>query len=163
VQEENVQLMQDFRSSMSRLASGVSIITCWMEGRPWGLTVSACCSVSVTPPLLLISLANSAASTRLISEQGGFGVNIMSENQMGIAQSTAAPGKPKFIDEWIDTTSTVSPCIKEALAFIDCRVHDTVTAGDHTIFIGKVERVVLGTQCTPLVYFDRQFQAIHSI
>jgi flavin reductase ActVB len=63
-----------FRAAMSRLAAGVVMVSCHVDEKPWGLTVSACCSVSMDPPLLLVSLGSETASARAIGETGRFGV-----------------------------------------------------------------------------------------
>jgi flavin reductase (DIM6/NTAB) family NADH-FMN oxidoreductase RutF len=57
-----------FRAAMSRLAAGVVMVTCHVDGKPWGLTVSACCSVSMDPLLLLVSLGSKTASARSVRE-----------------------------------------------------------------------------------------------
>jgi flavin reductase ActVB len=163
MQKQNEQLANEFRQAMGGLASGVTVITTWIDGRPWGLTVSACCSVSMSPPLILVCLANHAVSTTAILEQRGFGVNVMAEDQMDTAKKTAAPGQPKFIEEMLSDIQTDTPFIKGSLSYIHCQLQETVVAGDHTIFIGKVNQVMLGKLRDPLVYFNRQFQGTRPV
>ena len=135
------------REGMCRLASGVVVVTNWIEGRPWGTTVSSCTSLSMDPPLLLACLINGAVSTRAILEQGCFGVNILGHDQTDIAERAAAPGKPKVIDDLVrDESEMGSPAISNA-----------VVVGDHTIFIGHVGDVSFGRARSPLVFFNRQF------
>ncbi len=57
-------VLDGFRTAMSQLAAGVVMVTCHVGGKPWGLTVSACCSVSMSPPLMLVSLGSATTSTR---------------------------------------------------------------------------------------------------
>lgn len=163
MQKQLDQLTDEFRMAMRSLASGVSVITTWIDGRPWGLTVSACCSVSMSPPTLLISLANHAVSTTAILERRGFGVNFMAEYQIANAQKTSAPGQPKFIDELLGDIRTDTPYIQGSLAYIHCQVQETVVVGDHTIIIGKAGQVILGKMNDPLVYFNQQYQGIRPI
>src|ERR1700730_8662370 len=80
---------------MSRLASGVVIVTNWINGKPWGTKVSSCSSLSLAPPLLLVCLGKAAVSTRAILEQQCFGVNILRDSQADIASRSAAAGRPK--------------------------------------------------------------------
>lgn len=153
---ENVKEL--FRESMSRLASGVSIVTTKIDGRPWGLTVSACSSISMDPPLLMVSLASGNASMQAILGEQCFGVSILNKNQMEIAKAGAKSGEPKFFEKYVVQNGLGENYqVENALAHIDCDVYKTVEAGDHTIFIGSVKQVILGDINMPLLYFHRQF------
>jgi flavin reductase ActVB len=147
-----------FRESMSQLASGVSIVTTEIDGRPWGLTISACCSISMDPPLIMISLATKTASSEGILGTNRFGVSILAENQLEIAKAGAKPGEPKFFEKYTEPKGTGNfHVVKEALAHVNCEVYNTVIAGDHTIFIGEVKEVIVGGSQTPLLHYQRQF------
>jgi len=87
----------------------------------------------------------------------------MAEDQIASAKKTAAPGQPKFIEELLSDIQTDTPFIKGSLAYIHCHVHESVVAGDHTIFIGRVGQVMLGKLRDPLVYFNRQYQGIRPV
>jgi len=147
------------KEAMSRLATSVSVVTTWIDGRPWGTTVSSCCSLSMYPPLVLACLANTAVSIRSILEQGCFGLNILAIEQLEIAQKAALAGKPKFIDELVADSPEItgSPMIKGSLASIHCELYNALVVGDHTIIIGEVGDVMVGRLRDPLIYFDRQF------
>ncbi|WP_035101508.1 flavin reductase family protein [Aneurinibacillus terranovensis] len=151
-----------FRESMSRLATGVTIVMTEMDGRPWGLTVSACCSLSMEPPLILVSLATKAASTQAIINNDRFSVSILAEDQIEAAKSGAKPGTPKFFEHFVETQDGFNYEVKNALATIHCKVENTIPAGDHTIFIGLVKNVVLGESKSPLLHFNRQFGAFNT-
>lgn len=157
------ELKQNFRESMGRLGAGVTVVTTEVEGRPWGMTVSASCSVSMEPLLILISLASGSASAVSIKELGKFGVSILSKEQVEVAKAGAKPGAPKFFEDFVDSgTNGHSPAIKGALAHIDCEVDQVVEAGDHTIFIGEVKDVSLGEFNSPLLYFHRSFGSFNT-
>ncbi|WP_071394205.1 flavin reductase family protein [Bacillus tuaregi] len=151
------ELQKNFRESMSRLAAGVTLVTTEIDGRPWGLTVSASCSISMDPPLILISLANTNASTKAIMENNCFSVALLAQDQIEVALKGAKAGAPKFFEEFTERKGNAYYDIKQALANIHCKVDKVVEAGDHTIFIGLVEEVSLGDAQAPLLYFDRQF------
>ncbi len=151
------ELQLDFRESMSRLAAGVTVVTTELDGRPWGLTVSASCSISMDPPLILISLASKAASTHAIIKNDRFSVSVLAEDQIDVAKAGAKAGAPKFFEEFTESKGNANYSVKSALANIHCKVYKVVEAGDHTIFIGLVENVELGESKSPLLYFDRQF------
>lgn len=145
-----------FRESMGRLAAGVSIVTTDVGNRPWGLTISACASISMDPPLLMISLANNTASTDAILKNKRFAVSILNNEQIDIAKQGSQQGKPKFFEKFV-TKSNNKYLINNALANIQCNVENIVPAGDHTIFIGRVEHVDLGDLKDPLLYYHRNF------
>jgi flavin reductase (DIM6/NTAB) family NADH-FMN oxidoreductase RutF len=153
---------------MSRLSAGVVIVTTLVDEQPWGLTVSACCSVSVDPPLLLVSLAESTASTVAIRERRRFGVSVLGAGGLAAAKFAAAPGQAKFITDYC-TTSPVpadrTPAIAGALAHFHCAVDQSIRAGDHVLFIGRVGAVESalsdpGDRDGPLVHYRRQFFSV---
>jgi flavin reductase ActVB len=153
-----------FRTAMSRLAAGVVMVTCRVDGKPWGLTVSACCSVSMDPPLILVSLGNTTASARAIAEQETFGVSVLGERLVDVARFGSSRGAPKFLDQLCadDNGSCVSPAVAGAVAHVDCRVEQRVPAGDHVLFIGRVCNALLGDGAAPLVYHDRTYHQLAS-
>jgi flavin reductase ActVB len=154
-----------FRTAMSRLAAGVVMVTCRVNGKPWGLTVSACCSVSMDPPLILVSLGNTTASSAAITDQEAFGVSVLGERLVDVARFGSSRGEPKFLEHLCadDDGSCVSPAVAGAVAHVDCVVEDRVPAGDHVIFIGRVCNAVLGDGAGPLVYHGRTYhQLAHS-
>jgi flavin reductase ActVB len=156
------EIKDKFRESMSRLATGVTIVMTEIDGRPWGLTVSACCSISMDPPLILVSLATKSASTQAIIDNDRFSVSVLAEDQVEVAKSGAKAGAPKFFEDFVETEDNVTYNVKNALANIHCKVDQVITAGDHTIFIGLVENVVLGESKSPLLYFNRHFGAFNT-
>jgi flavin reductase ActVB len=153
---------EDFVRAMSRLPAGVVMVTTRSQGRPWGLTVSTCCSVSVTPCLLLVSVTSSTVTAAPIHRDGVFGVSVLGHNVLHTARYGGAPGAPKFLEAFCDETARspapcTTPAVAGALAHLDCRVVRDVEAGDHTIFIGEVERVRLGRLDDSLVYCSRTY------
>jgi flavin reductase ActVB len=155
------EVRDNFRESMSRLASGVTIVMTEIDNRPWGLTVSACCSVSMDPPLILVSLATKAASTLAIIDHNRFSVGILAEDQLQPAKAGAAAGTPKFFEDYAENRGNHNYKVKNALASIHCKVDQVVVAGDHTLFIGLVENVELSESKPPLLHFSRQFGKFH--
>jgi flavin reductase (DIM6/NTAB) family NADH-FMN oxidoreductase RutF len=153
---------ESFRVAMSRLAAGVVMVTCHVEGKPWGLTVSACCSVSMEPPLILVSLGNTTASAHAIADQETFGVSVLGEGLMEVARFGSSRGEPKFLEHLCaeDLGTCVSPAVAGAMAHVDCSVERRVPAGDHVIFIGLVQNVVLADGDSPLVYHGRTYHRL---
>ncbi len=154
----------DFREAMGSLATGVVVVTTHLEGRPWGMTVSACCSVSLSPPSLLVSLASTTSSARAIGASGRFGVSILSADAIEVARFGAARGMPKFLNasQCSSQASSLSPVIAGALAHVDCELADSLVVGDHEVFVGEVRDVTLDPGDEPLVYFARSFRTLAS-
>lgn len=156
-------MTEPFIQAMSRLATGVVMVTCKVQGRPWGLTVSACCSVSVAPPLLLASLGSETASASAIGETRRFGVSILGEASLDVARFGSAKGQPKFVHEFCRDDNdgpSATPVVAGAIAHVDCVVQQGVSAGDHLIYIGAVENVLTNFGDTPLVYYDRRYHRL---
>jgi flavin reductase ActVB len=151
------ELQDRFRQSMGRLAAGVTVVMTEIDARPWGLTVSACCSLSMDPPLILISLATKAASTQAIKALNRFSVAVLADDQVDVAKAGATPGMPKFFEAYAENAGPHHYSVKGALANVHCQVDRAIEAGDHTLFIGAVEEVALGGTRSPLLYFSRQF------
>ncbi len=156
-------LVDDFREAMRRLASSVVMVTTHLDERPWGLTVSACCSVSMSPPSLLVSLGAHTASAGAITAAERFGVSMLGEAQQHVARVGSRPGAPKFVAEYCDSTAECqSPAVAGALAHLDCTVSRRVDVADHVLFVGEVERVVLRPgEARPLVFYARDFHRLH--
>jgi steroid delta-isomerase-like uncharacterized protein len=156
---------EGFRRTMRLLAGGVVVVTTVVDGRPWGLTISACCSLTADPPRILVSLDSRTASSRAIVGCGRFGVDLLGCDQVEIARTCSATGHAKFIDEAVDTTfpQAGSPVVAGALAHLDCRLTDAHGVGDHLLLIGLVERI-FGPRTrrapTPLVYYERAFRTV---
>src|SRR5258705_8825399 len=114
-----VELTDAFREAMGHLAATVVMVTVELDGRPWGLTISACCSVSASPPMILISLGEQTATAKRIRERGRFGLSILAEHQIEAARAGAAPGVPKFVESFcapsqLEARPTASPMIRGA-------------------------------------------------
>lgn len=148
---------------MRALATSVVVVTSWLEDAPWGLTVSACCSVSASPPMLLISVGAHTVTARSIRKHGVFGVNILSEDQTELAALGSRPQTAKFCAEYCVPGPRLpgsAPAVLGALAHFDCRVIREVDAADHTIFIGSVRRATRTAGTRPLLWFDQSFRRL---
>jgi flavin reductase ActVB len=155
-----------FRGAMRMLPGGVVMVTTRIGGRPWGLTISSCCSMTADPPQILISLQQRTASCQQILHDQRFGIGILGREHRSLAELGAKPGVAKFIDEYCGDCGRArlaSPMISEALCHLDCQVTHTHSVGDHHLIIGVVADVVAvddSVRRSPLVYFDREFWAL---
>jgi len=151
----------DFTDAMAALASGVVLVTSWLDGRPWGVTVSSFASVSAEPPTVLVSLRSETASARAIAAAGRFGVSVLGRHHRAAARHGAKRGAAKFLERFSEEDGRgVNPSIAGALAHLDCDVTEQVQVADHTIFIGRVRDVRTAVDGEPLVYFRRAYRAL---
>lgn len=152
----------DFRNALSRFPSGVNVVTTKdADGRPHGITVSAFCSVSLAPPLVLICIEKSTASHDAFNESGVFVVNTLRASHQHISEQFAAPAVDKFDAVAFRPGIDGVPVLIDALASIECRLQHAYDGGDHTIFVGKVEHATTG-QGTPLIYHQAEYKNINS-
>ena len=119
--------------------TGVTVITTiGPEGKPLGFTANSFSSVSLDPPLLLISIANTSRSFDAFTKGAGFAVNILAEGQKDLSNTFARPSDDRFASVYWRKGPTGSPLIADVSAWFDCTLDTVVPAGDHTILIGRI-------------------------
>src|SRR2546428_550349 len=148
-----------FKAAMRVLAAGVVMVTARREDRLWGLTISACCSISASPPQVLISLAHTASCLPAVLETGRFGLSILQAGHKPLAELGAVPGGPKAVDAFTEEPGEggTMMIIAGALAHLDCSVAQVFDVADHTLIIGTVEHAVTAGNLDepgPLLYFN---------
>ncbi len=152
---------QEFRSALSRFASGVTVITTKdNNGKLYGITVSAFCSVSLTPPLILVCIEKNTGSHHAFLESGAFVVNILREDQQHLSDHFASHLEDKFAEIPYQKGIENLPVLENALANLECRIHNSYEGGDHTIFVGEIENITT-TDGNPLVYFHGNYRKLN--
>ncbi len=150
----------EFRSALYRFASGVTVVTTKdKKGNYFGITVSAFCSVSLEPPLVLICIDKKTGSHHAFTESRAFVVNFLREDQQQISQHFASPMPDKFSSINYRESIHGLPVLSDALAVLECRLIYSYEGGDHTIFVGEVERTSI-SDGNPLIYFQGQYRQI---
>jgi flavin reductase (DIM6/NTAB) family NADH-FMN oxidoreductase RutF len=152
---------EDFCKVLSNVPTPVSVVTTNNgDGRPHGTTVSAFCSLSADPPLLLVALDRESNLLRHLRRTGRFGLSLLAAGQEEIGRACARKDDDKFIGVAWDEDDGL-PRIREAVAWIACDVHSILPGGDHLIVTGLVTRceTVAGA---PLVYHRRRFRELSS-
>ena len=143
---------------LSRFASGVTVVTSRdASGSRCGITVSAFCSVSLDPPLVLICIETSVVTHRALQESKVFVVNILGQGQDRISQHFALPAPVEFEGLRWRPGIEDPPVLEDALVSLECRLRDAHDGGDHTIFVGEVEAVTI-RDGSPLVYFHGNYR-----
>lgn len=127
------------RRAFGTFATGVTITTTRdAAGAPVGFTANSFTSVSLDPPLLLVCLAEKAASYPVFRDAGHFAVNVLSEAQREASTTFATRGADKFASVPWRARHTGAPVLDGAVAWFDCRTESIVPAGDHAILLGRV-------------------------
>lgn len=129
------------RTALGQYATGVTVVTTLdAEGRPVGLTVNSFASVSLDPPLVLWSLAASSACMQAFKSCAHFAVNVLAVDQVEVSNHFALAGYDKFAEVvWTPGLGGV-PLLDDCCARFECGSHSYHSGGDHTIFIGRIER-----------------------
>ncbi|MBE0010476.1 MULTISPECIES: flavin reductase family protein [unclassified Arthrobacter] len=130
----NAPRAHHFRGSLGRFATGVAIVTFDGATKRHGITVNSFTSVSMDPPLVLVSIAR---STKAHDELAGrpFTVNILGAEQRSLAMHFA--GRPTNEPTWLE--GTTAPRLANVLAFFECTPWAAYDGGDHTLYLGEVQ------------------------
>jgi len=151
-----------FRAALGRFPSGVCIVTTRdADARPRGFTASAFSSLSLDPPLVLVCLDQKAESHEVFQAAQTFAISILASHQMAIAIQFATKSAEKFGGVAVAAgTETGHLLIPEAVVHLECKMHQTVSAGDHTILIGEVAAASV-FEGEPLVFYNRLYGRFH--
>lgn len=144
-----------FRQAMGNVAAAVSVVTVLHDGEPHGTTVSAFASLSMEPPMLLVSLDQRSALLGKLRIGSIVGVNVLAAHQDQVALRFAGKGADKF-DGIGWSIEGGAPALVERHAWVSISVSQLVAAGDHTLVLGDV----LAAEASPnvgLTYWQRTF------
>ncbi len=154
-----------FRQVLGRFTTGVTVITTAHHGVKHGMTANAFSSVSLNPPLILISVDKRANMHELLNEGDAFCVNILAEHHQDWSGWWAGKA-PKEGDQFVGiphtTKATGSPVLDECVAYIDCTVWARYPGGDHTVFVGEVQEAGLSEDANlkPLLFFASRYRTL---
>jgi flavin reductase (DIM6/NTAB) family NADH-FMN oxidoreductase RutF len=144
----------EFRSVLGRFATGVTVVTVAdVQGRDFGITVTAFSSLSLEPPLVLVCIDHDASILPALQSASHFVVSILAVHQEAIARRFAVlDAEQRFDGIGFTRGQSGAAVIEDVLASIECRVVQSVVSGDHTIFIGEAEAANV-RQDSPLLYY----------
>jgi flavin reductase (DIM6/NTAB) family NADH-FMN oxidoreductase RutF len=138
---------EHLRAAFGRFATGVAFVTTEVDGSPLGLIVSSFTAVSFEPPLISFCPARDSLTWRRMRTARTFTVNVLGERHRAFARAAAPAGADRFAEP-----------LREPLAVLDCTVEAELPCGDHSIVVGRVDRLDLHDD-DPLVYFAGSFGA----
>jgi flavin reductase (DIM6/NTAB) family NADH-FMN oxidoreductase RutF len=161
--ESRLKISKDeFRAALGRFPSGVTVITTIDgENRLHGITVSAFCSVSLEPPLILVCIDKEAGSHRAFEQSKAFVVNILREDQQFLSDRFASQMPDKFENVKYRAGIERLPVLEDVLVNLECRLVSAHDSGDHTIYIGEIV-VATVNDGNPLVYFRGEYRKLES-
>lgn len=143
-----------FRGALGRFATGVTVVTGLMpDGTPTGVTVNAFTSVSLRPPLVLISLANTTTCLDAFIKGDRFAINVLGEDQRRLSLAFATRRKNKFKNLGYETWDSGCPILPGCLANLECTRVTVHQGGDHVVVIGEVDRMEHSEGGNPLLYY----------
>lgn len=154
-----------FRSVMGHFVTGVTVVTALDGPRPQGITVNALSSVSLEPALVMVALDRRRFITPTVRAAGRFGVSILAETQQHLSDCFAGadvtPGRDSFCGAAWHAGETGLPIVDGCIASLECTVVETFSAGDHDLFIGRVDAMASEARHPePLLYYRRRYLRI---
>lgn len=146
-----------FRDALSQFATGVTVITTRLPDDSFlGITASSFNSVSLSPPLVLWSLAQSANSLPVFTGNSHYVINILAADQAALANKFSRPSKNRFEGVEFTLSPTGLPILSGVAAWFECHNRSRYPEGDHVIFVGEVECCDVSPQ-DPLVFHGGRF------
>lgn len=153
----------DFKNAMSLLTSAVNVVTTMGESGAHGFTASAVCSVTDTPPTLLVCMNQSSRSHAYFLENKVLCVNVLSADQADLSNAFASSklsSEQRFEQgEW-SSLATGSPALADALVSFDCKIEQIQEVGTHSIFICPIVAIKKNQHEQALVYFNRAYHHV---
>jgi flavin reductase (DIM6/NTAB) family NADH-FMN oxidoreductase RutF len=148
---------------MRAWTSGVTIVTAAHEGAQHGMTVSSFTSIALEPPLVIVSLQTDSRTHELVSQSKAMAITILADDQQEISDIFAGrvpDTEDRLTSVETETLTTGAPFIKGGLAYLDCRVSQTIEVGTNTLFLAEVVSARGNGEGSPLVYHDRNYRKL---
>ncbi|MES2943158.1 MAG: flavin reductase family protein [Pseudomonadota bacterium] len=154
----------EFRASLAMFATGVTIVTARTPaGELVGLTANSFNSVSLSPPLVLWSLAQAAGSMPALAKGSHYAINILAADQKALAERFAGKREDRWTDVPFDIGASGAPLLHGAAASFECFNRSRYEEGDHVIFVGEVERCSHREGASPLLFHGGRFYTEHPL
>jgi len=154
---------EQLRQSMRAWSSGVTVVTAATPDERHGMTVSSFTSIALDPPMIIISLQTVSRTHDLVIQADAFGVTILGQDQQELSERFAGRGddeEDRLAGVETETLVTGAPFIKGGLAYLDCRVAQTIPVGSNTLFLAEVVAAHGDGEGQPLVYHDRKYRKL---
>ncbi|MFL6158792.1 MAG: flavin reductase family protein [Marmoricola sp.] len=148
------------REAFGIFPSGVVAVAATVDGRRIGLAASSFTSVSLDPPLVSFSVANSSKTWPTLREAGHLGVTILADHHEAVCRQLAGAVEHRFDGLAVTATDDGAITLDDGLAQFDCTIHDELEAGDHTIVLLRLHAVAQADHAQPLVFHRSAFGSV---
>src|SRR5680860_752889 len=154
-----------FRRAVGRFATGVTVVSTFVDGHHHAMTANAFASVSLEPPLVLVCVENDARFHDAVLDRGEWGVSVLDDTARGTADWLATPGRP-LVGQLDRVPHHIGPItgaalVDAALATLECRTVSLHQAGDHVIVVGRVVGASLAPDGQgPLLYHRSGYRTL---
>jgi flavin reductase (DIM6/NTAB) family NADH-FMN oxidoreductase RutF len=149
-----------YRRACGRFATGITVVTVRdHDGRPHGMTVNSFSSVSLDPPLVLVSIDLRNAILQHFSPDSSFAINILAQEQEDISRRFSGGKDDRFAGIHWHSGLGGAPLLEGVLGQLECRTAHQFPAGDHTVLIGEV-LAARYAEGEPLLYFSSAYRRL---
>lgn len=154
----------EFRRVLGHFPTGVTVVTANGDNGPLGVAIGSFSSISLEPPLVGFFIGLSSTSWGPIRDTGSFCVNILCHDQLSLSGTMASKTDDKFSGIlWDPSPVSGSPVLPDVHAFIDCRLEDVTTVGDHELVVGRVLHLETRRDDeSPLIFYRGQYGSFAS-
>ncbi len=146
----------NFKQSMSKFATGITVVATNYESILYGKTINSFSSLSLSPPLVLFSLDNKSSKLNIFKRSKIVSINILSKDQKTISDNFAK-NDPSWNKINYKILANGNPVINDCVSNLDCKITNKIKQGDHLIFICKVNKVYNNNKLNPLLYFNSKY------
>ncbi len=154
-----MEIKEELRKVMRVYPQGVTVVSFRKDNTFYGITVSAFTSISLEPPLIMISISKQSKIHDLIIEAEYFVVNFLAEDQKIVSDIFAGRvnviNRFEVVKYFFDITGC--PIIKGVRAYLECKKYKVYDGGDHSIILGEVINAKKLNDKPPLVYYMQQY------
>jgi flavin reductase (DIM6/NTAB) family NADH-FMN oxidoreductase RutF len=153
-----------FRDALGLFATGVTVVTTRDPlGQPVGVTVNSFNSVSLSPPLVLWSLARRASTLAAFTSASHYAIHVLGAEQRALAERFAGRSSDRWADLAFGSGLGKVPLLEGAVAVFECRQRSRYEEGDHLILVGEVERCSHQDGASPLLFHGGRFYTEHPL
>jgi len=152
----------EFRATLGRFATGITVVTAGAGGLVHGMTANAFASLSLDPLLALVCVERDAVMRKVLHEAGCFAVSVLAADAEPLARwfsDSSRPSGPAQFDPvaWSPGPVTGAPLLDASVAWLECDVHAVHDGGDHEIFVGRVRSLERSGREEPLLYYGGEY------
>ena len=148
--------IKNFKNTLSKFATGVTVIATCQNSILYGKTINSFSSLSLSPPLVLFSLDIKSSKLNIFKNSKTISINVLSRKQKSISDNFAK-NNPDWLGIEYKLRKSGNPIIKDCISNLDCQIIDKIKKGDHIIFICKVIHLSNNDKLKPLIYFNSKY------